>query len=173
MRILMFDQDVEAHWQRCVDNKEPINRVQFVQAGRLYDELAAKYSFQKQQLGDFSEPDVEGTREDQSEIAADGNTNVVGDIRQDGKSQDTQHGRDNSPEALEEKLERANAIRSLLKSSLVKKKGEIYQNLENDIKNFLEKELENIFTERRQDDFTQDEVQILKIYAQRIKEKMG
>lgn len=170
-KILMYDKNIERHWQRCVDNKEPLNRVQFIQAGRLYDELATKHSFEKKQLDDFDfTDDVPKSERSGSKDKVSGDASVSGDLQQDTKSNDAKLC---SALSLEERLERANAIRSLLKSPLVKKKGEIFRELEQNIKNFLEGELENIFSEPKKDDFTQDEVQILKIYAQRIKEKLG
>ena len=173
VRILMYDENTEAHWQRCVANNEPLNRLQFVQAGRLYDELARKYNFKKQQLGDFSiEENKPGAESVSSETTSDRDAGSTGTVQQrDGDN--TERKRSSGVKSLEEKLERANAIRTLLKSPIVKKKGEIFTDLEKDIKLFLEEELENIFKEERVDDFTQEEVQILKIYASRIKEKLG
>jgi len=170
IRYLMYDENTEAHWQRCVDNKEPINRVQFVQASRLYDELATKYNFERKQLGDFDFGDVGEPKQLLDEDKTGGDASVSGDLQQDPKPATPKPC---GVPTLEERLERANAIRSLLKATLVKKKGPVYEELDKNIKNFLEKELENIFSEPKKDDFTQDEVQILKIYAQRIKEKLG
>ncbi len=167
IRYLMFDEDVEAHWQRCIDNKEPINRLQFIQTMRLYDELAIKYNFEKKQLRDF---DIKSEERHKDKISFDRDTNSVGDIRSNTRTDDISMVKNYT---LEQRLERANAIRSLLKSPLVKKKGEVFRELEQSIKLFLEQELESIFSKPKENDFTQDEVQILKIYAQRIKEKMG
>ena len=44
IRILMFDPNVEAHWKRCVDNKEPLTRVQFDHARQLYSKMAHTYA---------------------------------------------------------------------------------------------------------------------------------
>jgi len=170
VKYLMWDENIEAHWQRCTDNKEPLNRLQFVQAARLYDELVTKFNFEKKQLGDFDLTDSTSSTEELSDkIETNGDASVSEDIRQSGESIDTKL---RCVLTLEERLERANAIRSLLKSPLIKKKGEIFAELESNIKEFLEQELEDIFSEPKKEDFTKDEVQILKIYAQRIKEKM-
>jgi hypothetical protein len=174
VRYLLFDKDIEAHWQRCVANKEPLNRLQFVQAGRLYDELAIKHNFEKRQLGDFNVDDIEESGELESEATPDKDASSAGTVRQSpGKRGDTGLSSVPSETTLEEKLERANAIRSLLRSPLVKKKGQIFEKLDKDIKTYLEQELETIFAGPKQENFTQDEVQILKVYAQRIKEKLG
>ncbi len=174
VRYIMHDEDFDAHWQRCVDSKERINRIQFAQAAVLYDKLAQEHSFEKKQLGDFDTEDAKALSKDESDATPDKNTSSVGDIRQDlNKSRSTRHSGVSGERTLEEKLERANAIRSLLGSPLVKKKGEIFKGLEKDIKGFLEQELEEIFSESKKDIFTQEEVHILKIYAQRIKETLG
>lgn len=171
VRILMYDENTEAHWQRCVENNEPLNRLQFVQAGRLYDDLAKRYNFEKHQLNDFKE----GVEQSRNEAKNGGNDGMPGTIqREEGAgTHAASRSANSSSTTLEEKLERANAIRSLLDTSLVKKKGDVFRKLEEDIKVFLENELENIFSEPKHNDFTQEEVQILKIYAQRIKEKLG
>lgn len=161
-KILMYDESKEAHWQRCVDNKEPLNRMQFVQAGRLYDDLAREYGFERKQLKDFVKIEA-GKSNSKNESASSTSETRTPEVALVVTEVNT----------LETKLERANAIRDLLSTSLVKKKGDAFLSLDQDIKRFLEKELENIFTEKKTDDFTNDEVKILKIYAQRIKDKMG
>lgn len=52
-RILMVDSNAEAHWQRCVDNKEPLTKVQFVKARSLFSGVADKYGFERKTLKDF------------------------------------------------------------------------------------------------------------------------
>ena len=170
VRFLMYDEDVEAHWKRCVDNKEPMNRVQFVTAGRLYEQMATKHNFQKRQLGDFDTTAIEADDGSQDNNETTRDVSTAGDLRQDkGPNEDELRG----TITLEEKLERANAIRSLLKSPIIKKKGDVFKTLEKDINSFLEKELQEIFSEPKKQDFTQEEVQILKLTAQRMRDKLG
>lgn len=172
VRYLLHDKNVDAHWQRCVENKEPLNRLQFVQAGRMYDKLAQQYNFEKRELGDFAfnEP-INKPKDSRKALASD---SPIGDARQATTTPTVPKFRDSiSKPSLEERLERANAIRGLLQSPLVKKKGEIYESLEKDIKDFLEKELQEIFSEPKNNDFTQEEIQILKLTAQRMKDKLG
>ena len=35
-RIWMTDDDLKAHWQRCVDNKEPLDKAQYTRARGLF-----------------------------------------------------------------------------------------------------------------------------------------
>lgn len=168
IRYLMYDENVDAHWKRCVDNKEPLNRLQFVQAGRMYDKLATKYNFEKRQLHDFVDEQAVAPSKN---VGSNGTSSNTGQSRTSGET--TKSAPIPCNNSLEEKLERANAIRGLLQSPLVKKKGEIYESLEKDIKLFLEKELQEIFSEPKKNDFTQEEIQILKLTAQRMKDKLG
>ena len=38
-KILMYDANTDAHWQRCVDNNEPLTRQQFGRANVFYERL--------------------------------------------------------------------------------------------------------------------------------------
>lgn len=180
VKILMYDENKDAHWQRCVDNKEPLTRQQFIHATRLYEEMAKTYNFEKKQLKDFTR-NTESNREYKSNNAGqsaeksnDRGASMSGILRSsDGDGSEDSELRGVAQSVLDKKLERANAIRDLLSAPIVKKKGGAFQQLEKDIKLFLEQQLENIFNEPKQDDFTDEEVKILKIYAQRIKEKLG
>jgi thymidylate kinase len=176
VKVLMYDENKEAHWQRCVADNEPLDRRQFIQANRLYDDLVRKYGFQRRQLKDFelvpTESDGDKTDEDGITIENGGNINTSeSKPKSEPKNTDVQHISDVA--SLEYKIERANAIRVLLQTKIVKKKDDVYRSLEQDIKTFLNKELENIFKDKNEETFTSDEVQILKLYVQRIKEKIG
>ena len=52
-RILMYDPNVEAHWQRCVDNNEPLTREQFDLANKEYKKLEIVFGFKPKTLNDF------------------------------------------------------------------------------------------------------------------------
>ena len=73
---------------------------------------------------------------------------------------------------MEQKLNKANAIRAVLDSKIIKKKNNAYEDLEEDIRGFLREKLEELFSERPKDAFTGDEVTVLRSMAQRILEKM-
>ena len=190
-KILMFDSNTEEHWKRCEINKEPINRQQFGRANIFYERLADDYGFVKKELPDFPEimqarPSGDAGESVDSLQKADGtlsksngDTNSPGDS--DGTSQvggseqiRSNEGGNSNVGSVTDKLERANAIRVLLSGTLVKKKGEVYDDLNAAIRGFLQRELDQIFTPKLSaTEFTSDEVTILKVYAQRIKEKMS
>ncbi len=53
VRILMHDPDARAHWQRCVENKEPLDGVQFKTARDLFYKMAEMYGFTLKTKDDF------------------------------------------------------------------------------------------------------------------------
>lgn len=190
-RILMYDANTDAHWKRCVDNKEPLTRQQFGRANIFYERLAKDYGFIKKQISDF--PGFEHFKSGRDDGAGNsvippnegelyksaGNIDVTG-----GDGTATGVGEAGSicsvgpsPKTLgsiEDKLERANAIRALLQGQILKKKGGSYDDLELALRGFLQQELDKLFTPvSRVKEFTNEEVDILKIYVKRIKEKMG
>lgn len=192
-RILMYDANTDAHWQRCVANNEPLNRQQFGRASLFYERLAKEYGFQKKQLTDFPEimqktetpiqqkPASGVSTSDEGLRGANGNTSTSGADSSrtsvgSGLGSNTQApvaSQSQLPE-LEARLELANTIREVLSSKILRKKGGIYDELEQDIKDFLQKKLEEVFAGKQQEDnaFSNDEIMILKLYAKRIKEKM-
>ena len=70
-----------------------------------------------------------------------------------------------------EKLEKANAINNVLSKRIVKQKGGIFDQLEDDIRSFLRREMSNIFNEGRETapTLSLEEVTIVKAFCQRLK----
>ena len=197
IKILMYDANTEAHWQRCVDNKEPLTRQQFGRANVFYERLVNDYGFIKKEFWDFPEivPEV-SKRDDSSGVSSfresddgirkhGGNTTDTGSNDRSTSMGEQQHLRtesststpmgDRNDNSVEDKLEKANAIRVLLQGTIVKKKGKIYDNLDESIRGFLQSELDKIFTPTQEsrggECFSAEEVAILKVFAKRIKEK--
>lgn len=158
-RILMHDPNVEAHWKRCVDNKEPLTKQQFVLARKLYSEMADKYGFTRRTLSSFPSipmPQPEVKTEVQSPVAAP----VVAPIKL-------------TPEQT--KLETANAINDILSKRLVKQKGPIYDKIENNLRTFLNTELGKILGTKTENNiagqFSSEEVELLRFFCKKLKEK--
>jgi hypothetical protein len=178
VKILMYDENKEAHWQRCVSNKEPIDRRQFLLANRLYEDMANRYNFDRKQLKDFKDESHESVH-DSTNLSKNkggdaGGDSIIGLMQCESTEADTEQLQIQQVfrNSFDKKLERANAIRELINVQIIKKKGVVFSEIESEIKNFLQKQLENIFLEQSEDSFTDDEVKILKIYAQRIKDRM-
>lgn len=190
-RILMYDANIDAHWQRCVDNKEPLTRQQFGRANIFYERLVKDYGFIKKQLSDF--PGFEHLKSGRDDRRTEANV-----LPQDESLQKTTGytdaawsstttttmggsvsvrivpGTTDAVGSIEDKLERANAIRTLLQGQILKKKGGSYDDLELILRGFLQQELDKLFTQPPGKELlTDEEIGILKLYVKRIKEKMN
>ncbi len=179
MKILMTDKNVAAHWKRCEDNKEPLSKSQFTMARNLFGKLVENYGFIRKELGEF--PEVISKAEnkltqEREKLEKQGKENL------DEPSVDDESSRlrDGLPSLHEgqvalssvERLHKANAINSILSSRIVKKKGDNFDKLEEDIRGFLENELGRILGEPNSGFSTLQE-QILKQYADKIIRKMN
>jgi thymidylate kinase len=155
--ILMHDPDYENHWKRCVENNEPLTKPQFVKARSLYYSIAEKYNFTKATIRNFfpnMEDDKTKNEAEKSmshELVAANPVNHV-------------------PVELQ-KLELANAINDVLSKRVIKAKGDIYDSLESDVRDFLLGKLGNIFGEDKGSSFTKDEVKMLKLLCKRFEVK--
>lgn len=172
-RYLMVPSDTEAHWKRCVDNKEPINRIQFLQAGRAYDKLENERNFERKQLSDFKALAEENKSSKKNKKADEKIQKNDKGVKGNGRDVDSPSIEETGDRrTMVEKLDKANAIRSILDNKILKKKGEVFENLEEDIRDFLALQLKELFEPNNIKTFTGDEVIILKNMAQRIKQKM-
>lgn len=188
-RILMYDANVEMHWKRCVDNNEPLTRQQFGRANIFYDRLVKDYGFIKKQLSDFpglgDTSDISGrssignVHQDLSSVREDDANSSVAGSSNKGPSVGGQNKLSNDKatvstiESVEDRLEKANAIRTLLQSPVLKKKGGAFDNLEQNVRDFLQTQLDELFEgPKKTNDFSDEETAILKLYVARIKEGM-
>jgi len=160
-RVLMVDPNVEAHWQRCVDNKEPMTKAQFARARNLFSSMAEKYGFVKKTIQDFPEVQV---------------------VVQEKKVEPVM-GKELPPKAIVEskltkeqvKLHTANAINDVLSKRIIKQKGHIYDQIELNLRTFLNAELGKILGTKTENptagQFTGEEVELLKFFLKKLKEK--
>lgn len=152
--ILMSPTDYEAHWQRCVESKQPLNRGQFNMSIALYDKLEKRFSFQKKVLSDYNEDMINNDKKD---------TDVILDP--------TPKEEDKSIYQL--KLDEANAINLILSAKIVKRKGSIYDVIEKSIRAHLQEKLSNIFNNNNANNsLTNDEIFIFKKYVSKLKQTM-
>lgn len=132
-RILMHDTNPESHWKRCVDNNEPLNKVQFVKARSLYAKLANTYGFETYTLPQFISKFPEAAKySDQSPSKNDvDGASSSANLRQS----QLQLKQLKTPEQM--KLEKANAINKILSKRIINMKGAIYEDIEREIRDFL------------------------------------
>jgi len=173
--ILMIDPNVEAHWKRCVDNKEPMNRVQFEKARQLYSKMAHTYNFAVTSLPQFLEhtPDATTTKNPPvvtttppSNPNPPSSVSVKAVVDSPGKPKIT-------PE--QEKLERANAINSILKlKRIFKQEMWPYNELETGVRHYLNDQLGDLLGLQKQaQSLTKEDIQIVKEFVKRLKDKQG
>jgi hypothetical protein len=147
-RIIMYDSDLEAHWKRCVDNKEPLTKPQFSRARGLYSQMARKYNFEMVTLPKFLEkfPDAKDFAQMESKtvvVQGSGDNTTTTEVDLNGSPNDSTQAKypqsNKTPEQI--KLERANVINDILSKRILKSKGLVYDELENDIRDFLNSKL--------------------------------
>jgi dephospho-CoA kinase len=151
-RILMHDPDVESHWNRCVANNEPLTRPQFLRARTLYERMAKQYGFEKIVLTDI--PEFKITTQSST---ATPDTNML----------ETKLNK--SKEQL--KLEKANAINDVLSKRIIKGKNEVYDEIETEVRLFLNNKLGTILGSEMPDSFSKEEMYLLRALINRLKEK--
>lgn len=177
-RILMYDPNSEAHWQRCVDNKEPLTKTQFIKARTLYSTMADTYEFERKTIKDFPEAvqplptaihikDAKLTAESVQPTDATSTSPC-----NNSKSAVTELAKTNE----QIKLEKANVINEVLSKRLIKDKGPMYDEIERGIRHFLNGELGKIFGKTeplKNQPFDNEEVELLKFFCKRLKNKEG
>jgi hypothetical protein len=169
-RILLHDPNSEAHWQRCVENQEPLTKSQFVKARALYSSMADKYGFERKTLKDFPDavqplPPQAKNNADSAVLPANSNGSTDNAASKAGNSGDSVKTKEQN------KLDRANAINEVLSKRIIKSKGPMYDDLERNVRHFLNGELGKIFGNNPQTGFSDQEVELLKFFCQRLKEK--
>jgi hypothetical protein len=175
-RILMIDPNTSEHWARCVANKEPLNINQFKIAGTLFNKLAHKYGFAPKELKDFKNVETKDNKPasplvKQEEPLKKGQTPVSVPVASSSVSATVQILQQ---EDELDKLEKANAIRDVLSKRILKQKGGTFDKLEDDLKTFLKSKLSEIFSDQSQRvSLSEDEITILKLYCQQLKEKVS
>ena len=161
-RIMMHDPNVEAHWKRCVENKEPLTKAQFVKARSLYTGMAKQYGFEMVTLPMFlkkfpeAQPNQDLEKDPIMEITIEATPSKIdADVK--------------TPE--QHKLDQANAINDILEKRVLKQKGLLYDELELEIRQFLNSKLGKIFGATSNNDFTPDEIHFFKTMFRRATEK--
>lgn len=176
-RLVFHDENVESHWKRCVDNREPLNRSQFNQANVLFERLASKHGFKRVQLKDYTsqmgQASIVSPEESQSPVSV--QTQVANIAAAPSAPAPTNNLPKQATKTVQQiKLEKANAINELLEKRIIKNKGELFDDLEKDIRVFLEQKLAGIFGNGSDPaQFTKEEVEILRLYCNQLKKKVG
>ena len=172
-RILVVDPNSDAHWQRCVDNNEPLTKVQFVKARSMYSSMADKYGFERKQLKDF--PDavqpLPQANKDKSSKSSDA-SEVVSEASNPSKEIGSNNDKSLTKTKEQLKLERANIINEVLEKRIIKGKGPMYDDVERSVRHFLNTELGKILgTATATPGLSNEEVELLKFFCKHLKDK--
>lgn len=165
-KYLLHDPNIAAHWKRIQEDTglKPVTKDQFIKAGRAHMGLISAHNFVKKTMDDFpkvsvakEETPVSEVAEQELEVAEDKSTNIekIKPPVMNGQS----------------KLEMANAINSVLSNKIIKKKGPVFDSLEEDVREFLDKKLSALLGEP-QEEFSVNEVKILKQFCQQWQSKL-
>lgn len=177
-RVYMFDPKVEDHWQRCVNNKEPLTKAQFTKARTLYSQMASKFNFELVTLPAFLKeyPDA---GELYAQEPANNNESKTFKLNNENEKESSQNrfnvsikeiGSSTTAKTAEQiKLEKANAINDILSKRILKQRGDTYDTLENDIRLFLNTKLSQLFGTIQQEipSLTQEEIVFYKAMFKR------
>lgn len=169
-RILMYDSNLEAHWKRCVDNNEPLTKAQFSRARGLFSQMAQRYDFELVTLQNFIKqfPDAEHFM--QSTPPSKGTLPEIS--LKEEKVEAYESNGQYSLTTEQKKLERANAINDILSKRILKPKNGIYDDLENEIRSFLNTKLGKLFGGNIQElSLTPEEIKFYKTMFKRATEK--
>ena len=169
-RILMHDPNNEAHWQRCVENNEPLTKPQFVKARSLFSSMADKYDFERKTLKDFPDAEQPLPINTSKTVAADSGGEEIAKSAVEAKGNKTSVS-SKTKEQL--KLERANIINEVLDKRIIKGKGPMYDEVERSVRHFLNIELGKILgtATPSASGFSDEEVKLLKFFCERLKDK--
>lgn len=170
-RVIMHDPNIEAHWQRCVDNNEPLTKAQFMKARALYHGLAKKHNFELLTLPEFLQKinkneSTDSTSDTTPSSAPTATSAPATDSNKLSKSTTADF---KSPKM--DKLDRANAIKEVLSKPILKHKNPYFELLEKDIRVFLEGELNKIFGISSSDSLSNEEIVLIKLFCKRLKQK--
>ena len=173
-RVWMTDDDLKAHWQRCVDNKEPLDKAQFTRARGLYSTMAAKYGFEKVTLQTFVKqyPDAQNVIDSQQATQLEEKT--LQPSVSDGTTAVTEQPIAKLPgkTSQQQKLEVANAINDIMSKRILKAKGQVYDDIENEIRHFLNGKLGKLLGgESNELSLTQEEIRFYKLMYKRANDK--
>ena len=148
-------------------------RSQFNSANLLFERMANKYKFDKKQLSDFTQPTAQVVQTTPTKEQLE---KVIAEVKTASATQVTvvQEPTGNVPLKSQEqlKLEKANAINDVLSKRILKGKGALYDEIENEVRTFLNDKLGRIFGTAKNENFSNEETAILKMYCQQIKKKL-
>lgn len=134
-RILMVDPNTEAHWSRCVVNNEPMDRMQFNLANQLYSEFPLRYGFEVVTLPEFKESLKKTEEPPKPDFSLEAPKVEASDLSAFALP------KEETMTEEQKRLAYANAVNSLLSKPLIKKTEWPFNELEGELKTYLNNKL--------------------------------
>jgi hypothetical protein len=182
-RLWFTDDNLSAHWQRCIDNKEPLDKAQFTRARGLFSSMASQYGFEKVTLQTFLKqfPEAQAIADEMAgtalatktvQVTGSGDNQVTTVVDATAEPISTTGVKHTKKSAQQQKLDVANAINYIMSKRILKTKSTVYDDIENEIRHFLNSKLGKLLGgESSELSFTQEEVQFYKTMYKKAKQQ--
>lgn len=182
-RIWMTDNALDAHWKRCVDNNEPLDKSQFTRARALFSSMAHKYGFEPITLTQFLHkfPDAkdhvdkltaQGLEQKTLQVTSSGDKTITTEIDTSKPPISTTHIKYPGKTPEQHKLEVANVINDILSKPILKGKSPVINDVENEIRAFLNTKLGKLLGgSSSETSLNNEEVKFYKEMFKRAKDK--
>jgi hypothetical protein len=182
---LMIDEDKDSHWNRHLKHYNDISKEDFNKILNKYVSLSDEYDFKKvtkkeimKKLGIKSKDlkkdntKIVPKNEVNNKIKNETNIKIKNEIQEDSIEEKVEKKVNEVNIDIDYKIEMANIIKKVIKKRIIQGKTEIHDILEENIKDFLNEKLEHLFSPvEKNENFTQEESEVLKMMAQRVLNK--
>jgi len=171
---LVQDDDLTEQWKRCLEANEITSKEDYKTARILFENMASEFGFIKiSNVDDFIK-----TKTTEKKPVVKKTITKIEDIKptlaEHIEAENEEYILLKTPEQV--RLEKANAISSLLDKRILKKTGEHYDNIENEVREFLNGKLSTLLGISSESIPTQglsfEEIHLIKIWLKAFKEKM-
>jgi hypothetical protein len=159
-RILMTDPNTEAHWKRCVDNREPLTRAQFNLANELYAEFPAKYGFEVWTLSTWNEAMNAKVPEEKPKF-----------VLEEVPTPSFEVPKEETMTPEQRRLAYANAVNNLLSKPLIKQRQWPFDEIEVELKGYLNGKLGSLLGQETDHQLSPDDIKAVKEFVRILKAK--
>jgi tRNA uridine 5-carbamoylmethylation protein Kti12 len=182
-KIYLYDEDRDAHWERCKESNQPLSYNQFASSINIFEQITKEQEFEKYQMPQLKEMLKNEFKDysDGTESKSHDKTRTAGESKKDRVVEQVSGGknkpdkrRDREPEnGPMQKLEYANSLKKVLskKTIIGKTDNNFLEKIEKDIRKFLEDKLSSTLGEDVDSDFSAKEISTLKSLVKQLNNK--
>lgn len=177
---ILHDDDITAHWQRCVNNKENLTRIQFEQARHIYTQIAHELEIPMISMPKYMQSiGKQDTKEVAENVAIDDSESTVC-IKDAQVSISPELFKKTEPPPILDlesplgRLDYANKLNKVLSKRIIRTTDPVSDIIESELREFLETKIAALLGDSvRHNGFTQDEIQILKQFCKQWTSKLN